>query len=160
MKWIGFILVAALCFSCGNQSVNNTGVSNDPLYYFNDFPDSLFLGIYFDQPIDEARNNLEQNGFELLDSSGSWSYLNKKDSNEIILPPREKLSSFKLIMKSARILKSPDLLHNLFRQKATSAQRSADFSVYHYNQKKSSFKVSIFKQEEFIRLSFEERVSK
>lgn len=160
MRRYCFILTAALFISCNSQSGEIEEVSKDMLFGFNDFPDSLFLGLYFDQPIQEARKNLEQNNFELLDSSGSWSYLNKKDSNEIILPAKEKLHSFKLIMKSKMIFKSADLLHTLFQQDATSIERSSIFSVYNYDQTNSSFKVSVFEQKDFIRLQFEQRISK
>lgn len=160
MKLSWFFLIAVFCFSCDSQTGGTEDVSNDALFGFDNFPDSLFLGLYFDQPIEDARKNLEENNFELLDSSGSWSYLNKEDSNEIILPAKEKLHSFKLIMKSERVLKSVDLLHGLFKQESTSGERSSIFSVYNYDLTNSSFKVSVFEQQDFIRLQFEQRISK
>lgn len=161
MKQVFLVLLAAMACSCGNtNSIVIPEAVDDPLYVFNDFPDSLFLGLYFDQAIEDSRQNLEQNHFELIDSSGSWRYLNNQDSSEIILPSTEHLHSFKLIMKSAETFKSIELMHALFNRNASSAERNADFSIYSYEQKASSFKLSVFEQQDLIRLNFEEQVRK
>jgi hypothetical protein len=96
------------CGSSGSTEVSEA--VDDPFYMFDDFPDSLFLGLYFDQSIEDSRKNLAQNKFELIDSSGSWRYWNQLDSNEVILPATESLHSFKLMMKSSEIIESIDLL--------------------------------------------------
>lgn len=161
MKQAFSILLIVMMSSCGNNgSTEVSAKGDDPLYMFKDFPDSLFLGLYFDQPTKDSRQNLEQNNFELIDSSGAWRYWNQEDSNEVILPATEHLHSFKLMMKSSEIFRSIDLLHDRFKRNASSAQRSADFSIYNYEQKTASFKLSVFEQQDLIRLNFEEQMRK
>jgi hypothetical protein len=161
MKQAFSIIFIIMACACGDSdSTQVTEVGDDPLYMFNDFPDSLFLGLYFDQPIEESRKNLEQNNFELIDSSGSWRYWNQQDSNEVILPEGESLHSFKLMMKSSEIIETMDLLHDLFKRNASSVQRSTDFTIYNYEQKTSTFKLSVFEQKDLIRLNFEEQMRK
>lgn len=159
MKRTVSILLISIVSACGSpDSIQITEAGDDHLYMFNDFPDSLFLGLYFDQSIDDSRKNLEQNKFELIDSSGAWRYWNSEDSNEVILAATEHLHWFKLMMKSAESLKSTELMHTIFKQHAVSAQCSSDFSVYTYNQKTCSFKLSVFEQNDLIRLNFEEQM--
>lgn len=160
MRYILVILLLAVLCSCGRQSFTVTEAWDDPLYVFDDFPDSLFLGLYFDQKTEDARLNMEQNNFELIDSSGAWRYWNQEDSNEVILPATEHLHSFKLMMKSSEIFKSLELLHLLLERGSKTAQRNTGFSIYTYDQKASSFKVSVFEQKDLIRLSFEEQMRK
>lgn len=155
---ISILLIVIVCACVNPNSAEVSETVNDPFDMFDDFPDSLFLGLYFDQVIKDSQQNLEQNKFELIDSSGSWRYWNQEDSNEVILPATEHLHSFKLMMKSSEIVRSVDLLHDLFKHNATSVQRSADFSIYNYEQKTSSFKLSIFEQKDLIRLNFEEQM--
>lgn len=161
MKQALWILLIVMMWACGSS--NSSKISkliDDPLYMFDDFPDSLFLGLYFEQGIEDSRKNLAQNKFELIDSSGSWRYWNQQDSNEVILPATESLHCFKLIMKSSEIIETIDLLHDLFKRNASSAQRSTDFSIYNYERKTSSFKLSVFEQKDLIRLNFEEQMRK
>ena len=155
---ISILLLVVMC-ACGSSgSTEVSEAVDDPFYMFDDFPDSLFLGLYFDQPIEDSRKNLAQNNFELIDSSGSWRYWNQLDSNEVILPATESLHSFKLMMKSSEIIESIDLLHDLFKRNASSVERSTDFSIYNYEQKTSTFKLSVFEQKDLIRLNFEEQM--
>lgn len=153
------LLLFVLC-SCGRQPFTITEVWDDPLYVFDDFPDSLFLSLYFDQPIIDSRQTLVQNNFQLIDSSGSWRYWNSEDSNEVILPALENLHSFKLIMKSTEIFKSLNLLHAMLQHKSSASERNDGFSIYTYEQKALSFKVSVFEQKDLIRLNFEEQMRK
>lgn len=159
MKRAFSILLISIVSACGSpDSIQTTEAGDDPLYMFNDFPDSLFLGLYFDQSIEDSRKNLERNNFQLIDSSGAWRYWNSEDSNEVILTATEHLHSFKLMMKSSEIIKTIDLLHDLFKRNASSVQRSTDFTIYNYEQKTSSFKLSVFEQKDLIRLNFEEQM--
>jgi hypothetical protein len=161
MKQAISILLFVIMCACGSSgSTEVSEAIDDPFYMFDDFPDSLFLGLYFAQPIEDSRKNLAQNKFELIDSSGAWRYWNQEDSNEVILSATEHLHAFKLIMKSSEILRSMDLLHDRFKRNATSVERSTDFSIYNYEQKTSTFKLSVFEQADLIRLNFEEQMRK
>lgn len=161
MKEVFSILLIVMICACGNSNPNAyVGIEKDPLDAFNDFPDSLFFGLYFDQNMEDSRQNLEQNNFVLIDSSGAYRYWSQQDSSEAILPSSANLHSFKLILKSSEMLKSIDLMHALFNDRSAAAERNTDFSVYSYNLESSSFKLSVFEQKDFIRLNFEEHAGK
>jgi hypothetical protein len=160
MKEAFSILLIVMMCACGNTNLNGHVVKEDPLYAFNDFPDSLFFGLYFDQNMEDSRQNLEQNNFVLIDSSGVYRYWSQQDSSEAILPLSANLHSVKLILKSSEMLKSIDLMHAIFKDKSVVAERNTYFSVYSYNLESSSFKLSVFEQKDFIRLNFEEQARK
>jgi hypothetical protein len=156
------LLITGLIGCSGNHSNEDVlkDKRNHPLFAFNDFPDSLFYGVYFDQPIEEAKQNLLENGFALIDSSGSFYYRKTTDSTEVILAPPAKIRSLKIILKSTDYLQSKEDLLVLFRARSGSFHTAPEFSVLDFMTKDFSFKLSVFSQKNFIRLNFEKRTSK
>lgn len=155
-----FILLLVGC--TGGQAGEDiqTDQNDHPLFAFNDFPDSLFYGVYFGQPFEDSQQNLRQNGFELRDSSGSFYYTKFADSTEVIIAPIAKIKSLKIILKSDNYLKSKEDLLLLFKAKSYTFDSAAGFSVFDYKTKEFDFKLSVFSQENFMRLNFEQKASK
>src|SRR5688572_1661342 len=110
------LLAVFLTNACSDASghANSVNASSDPLYAFNDFPDSLFHGIYWNQPIAESRNQLTKQGFELVDSSGALNYYNQADSTQVIIPDESKIRNLKLVLRSHNYLASGPRLMNGF----------------------------------------------
>jgi hypothetical protein len=134
--------------------------AEDPLQAFDNFPDSLFHGIYFGQPTLEARSLLESQHYQILDSSGAWRYFNDADSTELLIPLLPKINSLKIILSGADYLNNMAKLQALFESKSISADLSPEFDIYEFETAANKFKLSIFKQTDYIRLSFELRTSK
>lgn len=159
------ILVASFIFflfSCGNnESENNQEIKTpDQFPAFDDFPDSLFFGINFGQSNQETQQELFVHGFVLTDSSGSKYFLNRSDSTEFILPDKNKVTSFKIFLYSMHYLANKQALLNRFDINASESSLSDEFSVFQYELDSVDFKLSVFAQSDYLRLSFEERLSK
>jgi len=137
-----------------------TTEEEDPLHAFDDFPDSLFHGIYFGQTTAEARIWLENQHYQILDSSGAWRYFNYADSTEFLIPLLPKINSLKIILSGADYLTNMAKLQALFKSKSISADLSPEFDIYEFETAANKFKLSIFKQTDYVRLSFELRTSK
>ena len=148
--------------SCGNSETESGAETEAPDQFpaFDDFPDSLFYGVNFGQSNQETELELLTDGFELTDSSGSKYFLNKTDSTEFILPDRNKLTSFKVFLYSTRYITNKQALMNRFDISASESSLSNEFSVFQYELDSVDFKLSVFAQEDYLRLNFEERVSK
>lgn len=157
--FLGFFL---FLISCGNSETKNGTETEAPNQFpaFDDFPDSLFYGINFGQSNQEAESQLIKQGFILTDSSGSKYFLNQSDSTEFILPDKSKLSSFKVFLYSAHYLTNKQALMNRFDINASESSLSDEFSVFRYELDSVDFKLSVFAQEDYLRLNFEEKVSK
>lgn len=159
----GFYLFL-ICFtvSCSGSLVSGTesGEPVNPLAGFTDFPDSLFEGLYLGQPLADARNNLLQNGFEAVDSSGSFNYWRQGDSIEVIVPDAAKIRTLKIMLHSTACLAAKQRLLNGFSASAERARQSAQFSVFDYQCNDLDFKLTVFSQKDFIRLNFEQQISK
>jgi len=161
-RQILFLVLLLVLFSCGNSGSqsNNEIKPPDQFPAFDNFPDSLFYGINFRQSIQETEQELIALDFELNDSSGSKYFVCKKDSTEFILPDINKLSSFKIFVYSQTYLNHKEDLLNRFKTNSVSNNLSDEFSVFQYELDSVDFKLSVFAQEEYLRLSFEERLSK
>lgn len=157
-RFSGVFLI--LCASCSANFDTTNEAGYDPHAAFNDFPDSLYYGVYFNQPIVDAQENLQEHGFRLVDSSGSFRYKNQSDSAEVILQQTDELHTMKIILRSADQLYLKESLRDIFAMSASSYDNSAEFAVYHYTREKNSFEVTLFEQQEFIRLYFEEKLTK
>jgi len=165
LKKIGQVLISvSLLFllSCGgSESQNNTELKvPDQFPAFDDFPDSLFYGINFGQSIQETEQELIELGFDLNDSAGAKYFIQKNDSTEFILPDKNKLSSFKIFVYSQTYIKHKKDLLDRFKTSSVGNNLSDEFSVFQYELDNVDFKLSVFAQEEYLRLSFEERLSK
>jgi hypothetical protein len=152
-----FCCLLLLLGGCGAALENEADAGNagDPLVAFNDFPDSLFNSIYWDQPLAEAQSNLHAKGFELIDSSGAFNYYNPGDSTQVIIPESRKIQSLKLLLYSKGYRSQKKRLLDGFTLFATSASQSPEFSVFDYDLGFVDFKLTVFMQEDFIRLNFE-----
>ncbi|MBK9190612.1 MAG: hypothetical protein IPM77_03410 [Crocinitomicaceae bacterium] len=148
------------CTSDEQSSELKTDSSKDPLEAFNDFPDSLFHGIYFGQTTEETTRWLDNHHFRLLDSSGLWRYINDVDSTEFLVPLTPELRSFKIILNGYDYLNGVNGLKALFQAESVSADFSSEFDIYEFVTGKNEFKLSVFKQPEYIRLNFELKISK
>lgn len=156
LSCIGFVA----CTRNNQESQNVLDLQEDPLGAFNDFPDSLYHGIYFGITTEETTNWLDDHNFRLLDSSGLWRYVNDIDSTEFLVPFTPELRSFKIILNGSDYLKGVNDLTALFQAKAVSADFSSEFDIYEFVTGKNEFKLSVFKQPEYIRLNFELKMSK
>ena len=159
-NWILFLILFSFLFSCGNTENENEIKEVEQFPAFDDFPDSIFYGVNFDQSIQETETELFALGFELNDSSGSKYFVNKNDSTEFILPDKNKLSSFKIFLYSNHYLTNKQLLLNRFEINASEGSLSDEFSVFQYDLDSVDFKLSVFAQSDYLRLSFEEKASK
>lgn len=148
--------------SCGNSESENSPETEAPDQFpaFDDFPDSLFYGVNFGQTVQETETELLSLNFELNDSSGSKYFVNKLDSTEFILPDKSKLTSFKVFLYSSHYLKNKQTLLNRFEINASETSMSEEFSVFQFVLDSVDFKLSVFSQQDYLRLNFEERVSK
>ena len=156
-----FVSVLALSFSsCGNPEFEDNEEKSSLFPAFDDFPDSLFYGVNFGQTIEEIENELIPVGYQIKDSSGSMYFYNDKDSTEFILPDKSTLSSFKIFLRSTHYLSHTKELLECFRTSSASSDLSDEFSVFQYESVGVDFKLSVFSQRDYLRLSFEERVSK
>jgi len=164
-----FCLFIPLLFivSCGGNKTGNSSENVELFPAFDDFPDSLFYGINFGQTINETEEELLVLGFELKDSSGSKYFVNKIDSTEFILSDKSDLVSFKVFLYSAHYLSKKQQLLNRFEINSSESSLSEEFSVFYYELDNVDFKLSIFSphsgpsgQKDYLRLSFEENLSK
>lgn len=163
-KFRQVLVSASLLFllSCGSADVGNDTETKVPDQFpaFDDFPDSLFYGVNFGQSVQETETELLSLNFELNDSSGSKYFVNKSDSTEFILPDKNKLTSFKVFLYSSHYLENKQLLLNRFEINASETSLSDEFSVFQFELDSVDFKLSVFAQSDYLRLNFEEKVSK
>lgn len=158
---LGIVCITALSTSCSSDgSIQGDSEVHTNFPQLVEFPDTLFCGLYWNQPLEESRKNLLQRGFQLTDSSGVWRYWSQMDSTEMILPATSELTSFKVFMRSAQALKNGQELTDLLQAHSQSVVKGQDFTVFSYQTTQHEFKVSKFVQSEFIRLTYELKLSK
>jgi hypothetical protein len=155
---VWLVLLTGCASSADNE--HDTSGTEDPLQAFAHFPDSLFEGIYWNQPISQAAENLISENFELIDTSGARTYYKFTDSTQVILPENTHVHSLKLVLRSQVYLSEKERLLSGFERASVSARRSHDFSVFDYDLSDVDFKLTAFIQKDFIRLNFEQRMSK
>jgi hypothetical protein len=158
----GFFVPVLMLFivSCGDAEFADNQEKPNLFPAFDDFPDSLFYGVNFGQTIEETEKDLIPRGYQIKDSSGSMYFYNDSDSTEFILPDKSTLSSFKIFLRSTHYLNHTKELLECFKTSSVSHDLSDEFSVFQYESEVSDFKLSVFSQSDYLRLSFEERVSK
>ena len=148
------------CSSGTSQEGLSDNLSRDPLAAFSHFPDSLFNGLHFDQPFADACDDLQQNSFTCIDSSGAFRYYKQSDSTEVVLPYQQRLSGLKVILRSASYRNHQSRLLQAFALTSADKQATADFSIFSYDLATIDFKLTVFTQPGFIRLNFELEKSK
>jgi len=150
------VTIVGMTGCAGNTTKRHTELSPaDPLAAFGDFPDSLFYGIYWNQPLNESQQSMHVNGFELVDSSGAWTFYNEEDSTSVIVPYESKVHSLKLVLRSKGYRTNQERLMTGFESAAITAAQSPEFSSFSFDLKNLDFKLTAFIQPDFIRLNFE-----
>lgn len=160
----GFLLfiVGLVLLGCSSGSTVDSGTLVDKPWVkgFEHFPDSIYYGLIFDEPVSGARRKLEQQEFTLLDSSGVWNFYRQQDSAQVFLELQGEVHALKIILKSYNILSASDDLRHYFNESATSSMGEAEFQLFEYRHGNSAFKLTFFEQHDFVRLNFEQQLKK
>lgn len=149
------VLLTLLCFSsCGNaEKDSNNEKEKVPFPAFENFPEKQFENLALDQETERAIRLLETSGFVKRETSQA-NFYRSNDSTEIVLNVDRKLHSFKVFLRSSYYLEDPSRLVEFFGKSARSSSSSEDYHVYEFQTNQLRFKLNLFAQKEFLRMSF------
>lgn len=155
-KFHFLICFISLLTSCTNSDeANNQEEITVALFpEFENFPQSLYYDLTFDFDEDQLNNFLNEQEFVLSSEAGSNYYFRINDSTELILPANKHLNSFKLVLKGQKYLSHFNELIEIFKSKSTESSLGKEFSIFTVIDKSGGFKLTVFCQENFIRLHF------
>mgnify|MGYP000527464691 CR=1 FL=1 len=148
-----FWAVVLICASCSSSSEKeNSDEKAIPFDVFKGFPKMQFESIYLDMETAAAITALESSDFKKVQESQTH-YLRAQDSTEIVLPDEQKVRVLKIFLRSEKYVSDPNELRNFFSKQAQKSSGSADFSVYEFETETQRFKLNVFVQADFIRIT-------
>ena len=154
--WLIFIV---LTVGCSDHQSPDEESHHSQFPAFAEFPHKSFYDITLGEAAPDVELKLTAIGFEKIDSSGSAHYLHRADSMEVILPDNPQVNAFRVFLRSVYYLDRRSDLHDWFAVQAIEIRAGNDFSVYRYRLGRAEYKLTVFSQSEYLRLSYEQKPS-
>ena len=143
----------------GCQGTDDPGTTQNELNAkfeaFENFPVFQYYDIQLGQDFKEADLILTKNGFEKIEENESSHYWREKDSTEVILYSNTDISKFRIFLHSHQFLADKGGFYSFFEQKTTKIDKNGPFRVLSYSFENTSFQLSIYEHENYLRLNFE-----
>lgn len=146
------LFVSLIFQSCGDPALPVPINSEKSFPFFDDFPDSIFYGVYVDQNTELAVHSLNQNGFKLIDSSATYVFMRTEDSIDVYLPDQKEVKELKVFLRSEKMIRERNKLIQGFVLQSKSSENSTDYNICEYDYMGGNMKVSIFTDGGFIRI--------
>ncbi|MFT4601119.1 MAG: hypothetical protein ACI857_001297 [Arenicella sp.] len=153
MKYFALVFVLLSLVSCSsNDSVSEEVSESEIERYFGNFPESPFLDLQFDEPIEQSQLKLSNQKFRQQEfQEDDWRTEDEKV--EVLFHDQEKLAQFKIFFfdKKEEFL---DELELKMTDSASKSEKMDSFSVYSFDTDRTKYTVTLFSFENLIRLQF------
>lgn len=162
MRLLTWISIGLLCFgsvACQDSepsayTLNDKGELIPVFGDFEAFPNQQYLTFSLGDSNAEMVRKIGYLKVEPIAVTEVYHFYFPSDSTEVIIPDQPVITEFKVFLKSQFYLKNESHFLAFFENLAKNTSKDIDFSLFEFSNDEQSFKMSYFKQPEFIRLHF------
>lgn len=134
------------------QSENDAGDSMFPA--FDHFPEQQFKSIALGDANEDIIAMVSKMQVDQKAKMEVSYFYFPKDSTELIIPDQAILTEFKVFLYSSTYLSNEPVLRSFFERQAYFVMKDPIFQIFQFKTKSFQFKMTYFKQDDFIRLHF------
>ncbi|UKN00593.1 hypothetical protein K6119_12720 [Paracrocinitomix mangrovi] len=149
------VLLLVITVGCGSESENTESQKQEgALVHFNDFPEYQFDGIKLGDDLKSGQHFLADNGYEEKTNQVGH-FWNDSLQIEVILSDEVRINQFKVFFFEEETVQNADVLKNFFTEKAKSSSLSEEYSVFEFESENSKFSLTLFSQNDILRIQFQ-----
>jgi hypothetical protein len=151
-----YVLLSLLLFACSADETENKIKSETGRLenYFPNFPEVQFQNIQLGDSMNYIRGILETE--EYCAKIARPNHFKSLDSEvEIILPESDVLNNFKVFFYHEDDIEQKEQFLSFFSENSEEESTSNEFSYFTFKTQKAHFSITLFEQEDFLRLNFE-----
>jgi len=159
VTWISIGLLGVGCVACQDSepsayTLNDEGELIPVFGDFEGFPNQQYLTFSLGDSNAEMVRKIGYLKVEPVAVTEVYHFYFPSDSTEVIIPDQPVITEFKVFLKSQYYLQNESHFYDFFETLAKNTVNDPDFSLFEFSSEEQAFKMSYFKQPEFIRLHF------
>ncbi len=158
-NWIRIGLLINILCAC-NDSESNSFILNEQGEYvpvfadFDNFPAQQYLTLSLGDTNEEIVRKIGYLKVEPIAVTEVFHFYFPTDSTEIIIPDTPLITEISIFLKGRYYLENEPHFYGFFKAFASNSVHDLNFSIFEFSTERLNYKMSYFRQPDFIRLHF------